>query len=36
MRRLGHCVLHPLTGRYMHGRVQWKKEFERGKSKSAL
>ncbi|HFQ4951408.1 TPA: DUF3265 domain-containing protein [Vibrio vulnificus] len=22
---------HPLTRRYMHGRVQWKKESEKGK-----
>ncbi|TOE80079.1 lactoylglutathione lyase [Vibrio parahaemolyticus] len=36
MRRHRHCVAHPLTRRYMHGRVQWKKESERGKSKSAL
>ncbi|EIE1228027.1 DUF3265 domain-containing protein [Vibrio vulnificus] len=27
---------HPLTRRYMHGRVQWKKESEIGKLKSAL
>ncbi|TOQ83854.1 lactoylglutathione lyase [Vibrio parahaemolyticus] len=36
MQQLWYCVAHPLTGRYMHGRVQWKKESERGKSKSAL
>ncbi|TOI27828.1 lactoylglutathione lyase [Vibrio parahaemolyticus] len=29
--RLGASVVHPLTGRYMHGKVQWKKESEKGK-----
>ncbi|TOR11879.1 lactoylglutathione lyase [Vibrio parahaemolyticus] len=36
MRKLRYSVPHTLTRRYMHGRVQWKKESERGKSKSAL
>ncbi|TOP89315.1 lactoylglutathione lyase [Vibrio parahaemolyticus] len=31
MRRLRYCIAHPLAGRYMHGRVQWKKESEKGK-----
>ncbi|TOK31612.1 lactoylglutathione lyase [Vibrio parahaemolyticus] len=35
MRELRYCVAHTLTGRYMHGRVQWKKESEIGKLKSA-
>ncbi|EGQ9221746.1 DUF3265 domain-containing protein [Vibrio parahaemolyticus] len=29
--RLGAGVAHYLTRRYMHGRVQWKKESEKGK-----
>ncbi|MCA3962439.1 DUF3265 domain-containing protein [Vibrio vulnificus] len=36
LRKVGLGGIHPLTQRYMHGRVQWKKESERGKSKSAL
>ncbi|ELX4148961.1 DUF3265 domain-containing protein, partial [Vibrio vulnificus] len=36
VRKLGLCGIHPLTRRDMHGRVQWKKESERGKLKSAL
>ncbi|ELS0754728.1 DUF3265 domain-containing protein, partial [Vibrio vulnificus] len=36
LRKAGLCGTHPLTRRYMHGRVQWKKESERGKLKSAL
>ncbi|RZR21147.1 DUF3265 domain-containing protein [Vibrio vulnificus] len=36
LRKAGLYGIHPLTQRYMHGRVQWKKESERGKSKSAL
>ncbi|EPZ9280956.1 TPA: DUF3265 domain-containing protein [Vibrio parahaemolyticus] len=31
LRKLGLCGTHPLTRRYMHGRVQWKKESENGK-----
>ncbi|EGQ8075518.1 DUF3265 domain-containing protein [Vibrio vulnificus] len=31
LRKLGLCGIHPLTLRYMHGRVQWKKESEKGK-----
>ncbi|MDS1833232.1 hypothetical protein QX240_21040 [Vibrio vulnificus] len=31
MRKVGLCGIHPLTRRYMHGRVQWKKESENGK-----
>ncbi|MCA3928931.1 DUF3265 domain-containing protein [Vibrio vulnificus] len=36
LREVGLGGIHPLTQRYMHGRVQWKKEFEIGKLKSAL
>ncbi|HDY7489241.1 TPA: DUF3265 domain-containing protein [Vibrio vulnificus] len=36
VRKLGLGGTHPLTQRYMHGRVQWKKESEKGKKKSAL
>ncbi|HAS8156397.1 DUF3265 domain-containing protein [Vibrio vulnificus] len=36
LQKLGLGGIHPLTRRYMHGRVQWKKESEKGKSKSAL
>ncbi|PNM67564.1 DUF3265 domain-containing protein [Vibrio vulnificus] len=31
LRKLGLGGIHPLTRRYMHGRVQWKKESETGK-----
>ncbi|HAS6364253.1 TPA: DUF3265 domain-containing protein [Vibrio vulnificus] len=31
LRKLGLGGTHPLTRRYMHGRVQWKKESETGK-----
>ncbi|AUW39156.1 DUF3265 domain-containing protein [Vibrio vulnificus] len=31
LRKVGLCGTHPLTRRYMHGRVQWKKESEKGK-----
>ncbi|EJV9314222.1 DUF3265 domain-containing protein [Vibrio vulnificus] len=31
LRKVGLCGIHPLTQRYMHGRVQWKKESEKGK-----
>ncbi|RZR41574.1 DUF3265 domain-containing protein [Vibrio vulnificus] len=31
VRKLGLGGTHPLTQRYMHGRVQWKKESETGK-----
>ncbi|MCA0763223.1 DUF3265 domain-containing protein [Vibrio vulnificus] len=31
MRKVGLRGIHPLTRRYMHGRVQWKKESGKGK-----
>ncbi|EHK9576951.1 DUF3265 domain-containing protein [Vibrio parahaemolyticus] len=31
LRKVGLSGTHPLTQRYMHGRVQWKKESEKGK-----
>ncbi len=31
LREVGLCGIHPLTRRYMHGRVQWKKESGKGK-----
>ncbi|AUW39115.1 DUF3265 domain-containing protein [Vibrio vulnificus] len=29
--KVGLSGIHPLTQRYMHGKVQWKKESEKGK-----
>nr|WP_242521059.1 DUF3265 domain-containing protein [Vibrio vulnificus] len=29
--KFGLCGIHPLTRRYMHGRVQWKKESGKGR-----
>ncbi|HCE2458014.1 TPA: DUF3265 domain-containing protein [Vibrio parahaemolyticus] len=31
LRKVGLCGIHPLTRRYMYGRVQWKKESGKGK-----
>ncbi|HDY7676789.1 TPA: DUF3265 domain-containing protein [Vibrio vulnificus] len=31
LREVGLCGIHPLTQRYMHGRVQWKKESGKGR-----